>query len=216
MDYSSQEAFSALLEQAKDLTQVAHNVIFSGVPYVFRDEPHTWTSLRLHLARDLGCTEQEVHVAGSAKTGFSLAPHKYGQPFSARSDIDVIIINEHLFDTIWLSVIRWHYRRRNRLPKPERRWDDERRKDLYWGYINPVGYAYRGLSFPRDLHPARKVSRIWFNAFQGLGRYPEFVGRKVSGRLYRSNEHAVCYHRHGLELLRHQLRNHSKEATSEF
>lgn len=196
--------FAALLETVT-IDDLVRDVLFAGLPFVFEGTPEAWAQLRARLAGDLDCGEDDVLVVGSAKMGYSLAPRKFGRPFSADSDIDVIVVSADLFDEVWLSVIRWHYRRRHRLPPADRQWDAERRASLSWGYLNPTGFKYRGLSRSRQLQPAKRVSATWFDAFQSLGRLPAFAGRKVGGRLYRSWDHAVSYHDHGLRELRRAL-----------
>ena len=198
------DEFAALLE-TEDIEDIVRGVVFDGLPHVFEGAPEAWQDLRARVAGGLDCQEDDILVIGSAKMGYSLAPRKFGQPFTDHSDIDVIVISATLFDEIWLSVIRWHYRRRYRLPPSDRLWDQQRRGDLYWGYLNPTGFQYRGLSRSRQLQPAKRVSVTWFNVFQALGRIPTFAGRRVGGRLYRSWDHAVSYHDHGLRQLRTAL-----------
>jgi hypothetical protein len=201
----SADEFTAALLDATSTEELVRNVVFAGLPHVFGETPDTWTELRSRVAGDLNCDEGNILVVGSAKMGYSLAPRKYGRPFNDHSDIDVIVICDALFDEIWLSVLRWHYRRRYRLPPADRAWDSSRRNDLYWGYLNPTGFQYKGLSRPRQLQPAKRISVMWFNAFQALGRVPALAGRRVSGRLYRSLDHAISYHDHGLRELRAAL-----------
>jgi hypothetical protein len=201
--------FASVVATAPVLADVVRGTLFGGLPYVFANSPGDWSRLRGSLSARLGCPEEQIVVVGSAKMGFSLAPRKYGRAFRADSDIDVIVIHESLYDQVWLSVLTWHYRRRYRLPPTERRWDQARRDELYWGYLNPTGFRYHGLQRQRDLRDARRVSTLWFNAFQELGRVPAFAGRKVSGRLYRTWDHAVGYHDHGLRELRRALRETS-------
>jgi hypothetical protein len=76
-----------------------------------------------------------------------------------------------------------------------------RRKDLYWGWLVPDKIAFDGLSFPTILKPIRDISTAWFDAFQGLSQLDEFLGRTVSGRLYRTWDHALLYHVEGLRHL---------------
>lgn|GEM_PF-925976 len=196
------DEFIGLLNGSLDLATVVQSVLFAGTPFVFEGSPDTWNSVRSKLAGDLGSEEEGIFVVGSAKMGYSLAPHKYGREFGDHSDIDVIVIDADLYDRVWLSILRWHYRRRHQLPPADRRWDAERRDGLYWGYLNPVGFRYRSLSRSRQLNPARDVSTNWFNAFQALGLLPELAGRNVGGRLYRTLKHAILYHDHGLRQLR--------------
>lgn len=197
--------FTSLLTSDQNTSELVTTFLFQGIPFVFLRHPDSWDQLRSSLASALDCADDDVLVVGSAKLGYSLAPHKYGQPFTDESDIDVVIISRRLYEAVWLSVLRWHYTRRYRLPPADRKWDKARRNDFYWGYLNPVGFQYRGLSSPRELRKAKKISTQWFNAFQQLGRFPAFAERKVSGRLYCSRDHALSYHAHGFRELRRML-----------
>lgn len=199
-------AFGALVRNSDDLAPIVEALVLDGVPYVFESRPQDWQDLRSALTRTLGTRSEDIFIVGSAKMGFSLAPRKFGRPFSEGSDIDVAIIDSELFDTLWLSVVRWHYRRRHRLPPADRKWDDDRRQELYWGYVNPTSFQYKGLTSPGPLRPAKRVSTRWFNAFQELGRIPPISGRRITGRLYRSREHAVAYQDQCLRKIRIELR----------
>jgi len=201
------EDFAQVVQRTDDLTPVVSDVVFGGIPHVFESDPDAWDFLRGGLSSALACEQEDVLVVGSAKMGYSLAPRKYGRPFLATSDIDVIVISAALYDEVWHAVLKWHYRRRHRLPPPDRAWDEQRRDDMYWGYLNPVGFKYRGLTRSAQLRPAMRVSTAWFNAFQGLSRTPAFAGRKVNGRLYRTRQHALSYHDHGLRELKRALRD---------
>lgn len=194
--------FLQLLTDTSDLAEIAEELVIKGAPLAFDHQPGLWDEVRTKLATSLGCDLEGIYVIGSAKMGYSLAPRKYGQPFGAHSDVDVVVIDAALYDAMWLSILRWHYRRRHSLPPPDRAWDEERRKGLYWGYLEPSRFNYRGLSRSRQLNAARAVSTAWFGAFQSLGLIPALADRRLTGRLYRSMSHAVLYHDHGLRLLR--------------
>jgi hypothetical protein len=119
-----------------------------------------------------------------------------------------MIVNQRLFDMIWTTMLRWHYPRRvDRLPNVDWAWVRERRHDLYWGWFRPDRIRYDGLSFSPVLYPLRDLSTQWFNAFRSLSRYPELADRDVSGRLYRTWEHAHLYHGDGLRQIRDLLQN---------
>jgi hypothetical protein len=180
-------------------------VIFAGTPYVFESNPEVWTHARSQLAASLTSCEDNIYIVGSAKMGYSLAPRKFGRPFAPESDIDVVVIDSNLYDTMWTSILRWHYRRRHRLPPRDRKWDTERREGLYWGYLDPSRLHYDGLTRPAPLRAARKVSTAWFSAFKSLGLIPELAERNLGGRLYRSLTHAILYHDHGLREIRRSM-----------
>ena len=175
------------------------------LPHAFVEGETLWPQIREQLSRALTCEPATVMVFGSARWGYSLAPRKFGQPFHEDSDIDIAIIDADLFDTLWFSIIAWHYRRRHRLPPRERTWDDERRANLYWGYMEPHRFDYRGLRQRGVLRAARDQRVRWFNAFGELGLVPELARRKVTGRLYRTAQHAILYQESGLREARRVL-----------
>jgi hypothetical protein len=162
--------------------------------------------LKRHLCAALPLNEDNIGVVGSAKVGFSLSPDSFFRPFSEDSDIDVLIVDERLFDTIWSTILRWHYPRRLWLDAAtDRNWAGDRRKDLYWGWFTPHRIRFNGLTLPEMLKPVRDLSTSWFNAFRSLSEYREFSHRDISGRLYRTWDHARLYHEHGLFLIRETL-----------
>lgn len=154
-----------------------------------------------HLCQDtlLRLSKENIRVVGSGKIGFSLSPDNFPRLFSDVSDIDVLVVDESLFDKVWLSMLNWHYPRKGfALGGADGRWAKNRRKELYWGWFVPDEIRFSGLSFPSILKPLRDISTAWFNLFQSLSLYSEFAGRNVSGRLYRTWDHARLYQEHGL------------------
>jgi hypothetical protein len=141
---------------------------------------------------------------GSAKLGFSLNPDSFPRQFLDESDIDVVVVDEPAFDQVWLTMVRWLYPRRigGRLSGAEKRWTHDRKENLFWGWFIPDEIRYEGLAFPSVLESLRDLSTSWFNAFQSLSEHPEFAARVVSGRLYRTWEHALLYHMDGLRQIK--------------
>lgn len=202
MEYPSVEEFTHILLR-RPLEEVVREYVFQGVPYVFRNQPAALTLLKQHLHSTLGLSEQDVTIVGSAKIGFSLSPDNFSRAFSDDSDVDVLVVNEKLFDLVWMTILKWHYPRRiENLGGRDAKWARERRQDLYWGALFPDKIRFEGLSFPDVLKPLRDTSTAWFNAFRSLSQYSEFVSRDISGRLYRSWDHALLYQMDGLQKIR--------------
>lgn len=194
--------------RTRSLEWVANHYIFEGTPYIFRDRPEIVNMLSTHLSRQLELSSENIRIIGSAKVGFSLSPDNFPREFSNTSDIDVLVVDEKLFDEIWMSVLNWHYPRRlSGLGRVDSCWMSARRNDLYWGWFHPDRIKYKGLSLPEVLKPLRDISTSWFNAFRSLSRYPEFSGRHVSGRLYRSWSHARLYHLDALRKIKETVLN---------
>jgi hypothetical protein len=202
MAYLTVDQFKETLLKSP-LEVMAEQHIFTGMPYVFRDEPASNDLLVEHLCEAMGVSDQNIVVVGSAKIGFSLNPDNFPREFSDTSDIDIVVVSEELFDRVWMILLEWHYPRRNMpLGRVEGGWMRSRRGDIYWGWLVPDEIHYEGLSFPHVLKPLRDISTKWFNTFQSLSLYPEFAAHRVSGRLYRTWDHAIRYHTDGLRQIR--------------
>jgi hypothetical protein len=195
---------SALLTRPVD--EVLQDYVFSGDPYAFRDQPNALLKLRSHVSSTLKVDEKNIVVVGSAQIGFSLSPDNFPRWFTDQSDIDVVVVDERLFDIVWHTLLQWHYPRRQRLPRGDWAWASSRRKELYWGWFVPNEIRFDGLSLPSALKPIRDCSTLWFNTFQSLTDYPEFSKREVNGRLYRTWQHVRLYHAEGLRQIREILR----------
>lgn len=195
--------FTNILLQ-RPLDEIVKTLIFKGAPYAFRSKPDAMGILQAHLQKNLGVKSESVAIVGSGKMGFSLSPDTFAMPFSDESDIDVIIVNNELFDSCWSTILKWHYPRRytGLEISADRGWAGDRKKDIYWGWIEPDRIKFTGLTFPQTLRPLRDFSTRWFNTFKGLSRYTDFAGRNVNGRLYRTWEHATLYHVEGLRVIK--------------
>ena len=182
---------------------------FDGIPYVFQNQPRAFDTLRQHLTDTLKLNSpKDITVVGSAKIGFSLSPHNFPRHFSDESDIDVVVVDEALFDKYWMIMVEWNYPRRTiRLAQGDWEWIKKRKNELFWGWFLPDRIQYKGLYRPHILKPLLDISNRWFDAFQSLALYPEFAERKVSGRLYRTFEHARLYHLDGLRQIKRIITN---------
>ena len=210
MSYPTVAEFKNIL-----LTETTQNIakeyIFKGSPYVFRNKPKDLDALKNHLVSKLPIMKPNITIVGSAKLGFSLNPDTFFRQFSDESDVDVIVVDEALFDKVWMAVLDWHYPRRlTTLGKLDGEWARTRRKELYWGWFVPDQISYEGLSFPHALKPLRDISTDWFNAFKSLSQYQEFSRRQISGRLYRTWDHAFRYHSEGLRLIKVAIQETTK------
>lgn len=210
--YPTADDFKQLL-MSRPLCEIVHEHVLQGLPFVFRHTPQTLDVLRRHLTSELGLNPSDIFVVGSARTGFSLNPNNFPRQFSDSSDIDIVTVDEALFDEVWTTLLKWNYPHRLvKLGRTERDWTSLRRKNVYWGWFVPDQLRFEGISFPDALQPIRDLSTRWFNAFQGLSQYSdhaELAHREVSGRLYRTRKHAHLYHEEGLRILKSFFETHS-------
>jgi len=212
--YPTAEHFAQML-LSQGFCEIIHQHIFKGLPFVFRQTPQTFDVLKKHLASELRLDLSNISVVGSARLGFSLNPDNFPRQFSDTSDIDILIVDRDLFDEVWTTLLRWNYPRRLvKLGKADNEWIYKRRKECYWGWFAPDQMRFEGISFPEALEPIRDLSTRWFDAFRSLSQYSDYAElarREVSGRLYRTWNHAYLYHEEGLRLLRSILQTRSGE-----
>ncbi len=138
--------------------------------------------------------------------GFSLDPDAFPRAFSSASDIDVLIVDESLFDSIWFGILEWHYPQPLPLLPPASEWAKSRRYDVYWGCLRPASLSREGIQDSVRLRALRDISYQWFDAFQSLSRLAPFAAHKATGILYRTWRHALLYHVSGLAKIKSALK----------
>lgn len=204
--YPTASEFARLL-QVTQLDWILENHVLTGLPYHFCDNPELYEEMVSVLAHDLNVDEEDIRVVGSARIGFSLAPPRFGQPFDAFSDIDVIVVSPALFDPSWVDIVTNRHLRWSRLrPKTQERLKAHQSHH----------YIYQGWIYPMSVSEALGIGEQWFNAFNGLSKIPELSNRNVNARLYRSWDHARYYHRRGLRQIKRNLegqQNYSESST---
>ncbi|MDQ3914533.1 MAG: hypothetical protein M3323_04255 [Actinomycetota bacterium] len=206
--YPSSSAFATLLEDG-DLDVVVRDLFVSGIPWYFRNADPHFEEFCDHFGSRLGIETDRLCVVGSARVGFAVSPDSFPRPFHPRSDLDVAIVSEELFDAAWLALVKWGHPRRFTLPAGEAEWMKDRQKEIFWGWLRPDVLQFKGLRFPQDLRPLRDVRARWFETFQSVGvSFPgtDLARREVTGRLYRSWDHLIRYQAEGLRRLRYELR----------
>ena len=194
MPYPSKDEFSELLD-SRDHAKIVEELLIAGVPFAFRDSPADYDTLRTTLGVALRLSSDAMTVIGSGRIGFSLAPEKFGAPFSPKSDLDVVVVSAELFDIAWFDLLRLG-RRYFSLQKTVQSWiDTHKESHIFWGFI-----------LPDRLPGAVAISPIWFRTFRGLARNPSLAGRDVNGRLYRTWDHVHVHQLYSLRKIQQNLR----------
>ena len=190
--YPNRQEFEQLLRNTT-LDSLVEKYLFAGLPFSFFGRTDTYKQMLRSISRGLEVPQPNICVVGSARIGFSLAPHKFGQPFSPYSDIDIVIVSEELFDSSWLDILTNRHHRWSSLSRQtqDRLIEHQERHHIYYGYISPSFVA-----------PALAIGHQWLTTFNRLSQIPFLASRPVSGRLYRTWDHAKVYHRWSLRRVR--------------
>ena len=183
----------------KGVHAVYETVFLKGVPKIFGSlaEYDLW---RTAIANAAKIRMPEVMLFGSAHVGYSLAPLKFGRPFSRiatidrrASDLDLSIINERLFLAAWNSVVEQDRKQTLGINR-----DDTNRlhQNIYYGFLSDK-------LVPRGSNSFRTIVEIR----NCTGLHVVSSGIKVNIRLYRRNEDLFGYQIWSLRNLKYELLN---------
>lgn len=185
-----------------DIKRVVSDHILGGDIWLFLNSPNDREPFYAFLEDKLEISRENIYVVGSAKLGYSCAPHEYGRRFNRDSDIDIAIVSDVLFDKYWHNMLDWSYAKRGTIDRDEKNKISEYRKTIMKGFVNPH-YKYPH-DFPRDQFNERVFRVKWQSALRGMSSLTgttEIHLHDVKARLYRTKEHALMYHFDGLRIL---------------
>jgi len=184
------ERIAQFKEQLSKLTSqqiVQKEIIFGDCAVLESGLYHT---LREKVALNFKIHPNEVLVVGSAKLGFSIAPHKKYRYFGNNSDIDVVIVSPNLFDLFWKNVYN--------LWREKIIWESENdfKKYLFQGWIRP------------DKLPNSKnfqLSNDWWEFFRNLTSTGDFGPYKINGAIYKDWNFLEGYQNFAVQYCKDQL-----------
>ncbi len=176
---------------------IAHKLLLSHVPYVFRTEPLKYALFRRTIADAFNVEPTNVFIVGSAMAGRSLKGKEINKEYSSESDIDALIVSEPLFTYYVMRSLEWV----QAITKPAFETgkpvspviDQENSKFIGWLAV----HACKGIWRPDSL-PGESVARQEF--FERFGhvslktlglQLSEDTVAHVTGRIARSFDDAV-------------------------
>jgi len=194
--YLSEEEWRELLELFS-AEAIALKLLLAQIPFVFKDEPVKYALFRQMVAEACNVEPSNVFIVGSAMAGRSLKAKQIDKEFSSKSDIDTLIVSEHLFASYVMQSLEWfdsiahiHYPDNN----PSVKLDIE---DGLVGIARLSQHASRGIWRPDSLPKDASVRQEFFGRFAhislttlGLRLSDGLLARKVSGRIARSFDDA--------------------------
>lgn len=153
----------------RQIPELVQRHITFGDCYALTDDKYF--ALKTEIGRQFNVHTSQIVVVGSAKLGFSIAPHKRYRDFGETSDIDVAIAASDLFDLIWQDVF-----------------DFWKRGEFWEGLHDFRKYVFRGWMRPDKLPPAESfaLSKDWWEFFRQLTSSGEFGPYKITGALYKN------------------------------
>lgn len=161
--------------------------LFHGIPHVFENRVDEYFEFRNQVANRFNVAFHEVFIVGSAKLGFSY--HKQ-TVFSYDSDIDVVIVNEKLFEYFYSKISDYQYQ----LDSLHKTVSIEE-KSKYNIFLR---YLVKGWMRPDLLPTSFQVDVLkteWFDYFQSISYNRSAVGNyKVAAGLFKNYEYLEKYY----------------------
>ena len=117
-----------------------------GIPYVFRNCPALYESIRGWLGATIGVHPKLITLIGSSRLGYSLAPApRYGNPFNAESDLDFSAVSSSLFEHCSNTFQAWKEDYQKEIVRPSNAMEEkfwscnvvEVPRNLGRGFIDP-------------------------------------------------------------------------------
>ena len=166
---------------------------FHGLPFVFQGREHNYYEFRQLIADKFNIGFHEVFIVGSSKLGFSFI--KEGKPFDYESDIDVVLVNESLFERYSQIICDYQYK----LDKNYKLID---KTELY-NYHQFLHYLVKGWMRPDLLPLSFQVSELkneWFDFFTSISSGKSTVGNyAVTAGLYKNYAYLEKYYLNAIE-----------------
>lgn len=106
LEYPNADEWKTLVKQFSP-DAIAHKLLLSTVPFVFKDEPLKYALFKKTIADAFGIAPTDVFIVGSALSGRSLKGQEITKEYSSESDIDTLIISEHLFAKYVMKSFEW-------------------------------------------------------------------------------------------------------------
>lgn len=175
-----------------------------NVPFICRDATG-WAAFRGELTTGVeGLVAGDVRIVGSGRHGFSMRPNRRLRAFNAESDIDVVVVNEQLFDFLWIALLQAAYPRLS-ANRGIGGWDVPSRSELYAGWLTPKAVRMDWKIIGARAAPLVEFKQKWFDALKRAANHASRRHNDVQGRLYRTWRHAELYHLFSIAELRRSL-----------
>jgi len=183
------EAFKTILKGHENEEVVVQKYIVHGTPYIFKEDEDKYFDLKREIAANFSEHYNNIHMIGSAKLGFSIAPTKLWKPFTIESDIDIVIVSTKLFENLWRNVHEFN------IGLTDRKKDEDIRFKRF------LCYFFKGWIRP-DLFPFEyPVKTEWFEFFKSIS-YKKYGPQKITGALYHSFDFFEKYHTENIAKMR--------------
>jgi len=215
--YPTADEWKKIVEQFSP-EAIAHKLLLSHIPFVFQHEPAKFAMFRRIIADAFHVSPTDVFIVGSAMAGRSLKGDDIDKQYSTESDIDTLIISEHLFTTLLTESLEW-IRDETEGKKVEGKYQQPQLPDEVISSLHRLSdNACNGIWRPDSLPKRTPVREAFFKRFERVSLHTlglqlsEDTVAHVNGRVARSFENAVADLASSIYRLKLEFRGIAKKA----
>ena len=150
-----------------------------------------YSDFRESIASVINIDADAVRLVGSARFGFSMNPRKGIRAFNDESDLDVVIVSQELYHTIWFEFRSAYYNGYT--------WIKSRHSgDIFRRFLHVLPDGNYNSEYLKDTARRLDNMRRQVNLSTGLAR-------ELKYRIYEDWDAALDYHAHGVRKLQRML-----------
>lgn len=184
---------------SRDVKEIYQEIILDEEVFIFKDIANSskkYHNLKVQISKILNINPKNIAIVGSAKLGFSLSPDKNFREFIPYqegikcSDIDLIIVSEFYYKSLWKSALDYAY-------SFSASSYNSRAKEIFKHFIsiNQSRLQHGEIEYFKDwVGKIEKIKRIFNIEFNILN--------DINYRVYENWEFADTYHINGMEKLK--------------
>lgn len=173
------------LLDTNSISRIVNRNIFSENPICFKEINKSW-ELREEIANYFDIHVKNIEIVGSGKLGISLKEESHGKPFNEKSDIDVLIVSNEMFDEAWKDLLKLE-KKYYKLTTTQRAFLAECYDTIPRGFISPD-------KLPKETN----FYNYWWRVFNDISYKNKYEHRKIRGRLFKNWSFAAKYYSIGL------------------
>lgn len=190
--YSKEEFEKDLL--SKPLRDVTNKYLFDNYPFCFQDKPELLTQFRYVICDHFKIHTKNFCIVGSGKIGFSLSPNKYGSEFSEASDIDIVLISDELFQSLWLQLLAFQKTSSYKLSPIFKKKFNDLKNIFFYGIIR-FDKLSNDFSFAKD----------WWEFFNNLSKDSQYGSRRIRAAIFKDWRYVSIYYEHSINKIKNKL-----------
>ncbi len=176
------------------IRDVTNKYLFDNYPFCFQDKPDLLIQFRNDICDQFKIHNKNFCIVGSGKIGFSLRPSKYGSKFSEASDIDIVLISDELFQSLWLQLLAFKKTSTYKLSPQFKKKFFDLQKIFFYGIVR-FDKLSNDFSFAKE----------WWVFFNSLSKDSKYGGRRIRAAIFKDWWYVSNYYEYSMNKIKNKL-----------